>query len=350
MPDYRPLTRDEVASVIDGAAKTSRVPSFIHFWVNAGAFEDREAAVRDILDRYPRDIQVVGFNMPSTCRGQHEAYPEYAWLPWAAPEATETKAIDSNVALDSWDKLDDVIENFPDGSTADLWAGGRPESDGRYRLSQWFFCLFERHWSLRGMSDALMDYYTNPDEVHRLFDALTTFYCRIIERSAVEQQCDGVWTSDDLGTQTGEFFSPAIFDEFYAPYYTRMAEAAHKHTMHFWMHACGNIMQFIPKWIDCGLDVLHPIQKYTMDEKEVAETFGDKLTIFAGMDVQQTIPWGTPEDVRKEVRFMMDTYWRPGEGRCMITAGNGINGDCPVESLDAFFDETFTYGTEVAGR
>ena len=105
-----------------------------------------------------------------------------------------------------------------------------------------------------------------------------------------------------------------------------------------------------PEWIETGLDVLHPIQKHTMDERDVARRFGSKLTIFTGMDVQQVIPWGTPDDVRREVRFLMDTYWRPGEGRCLITAGNGINGDCPVASLEAFLDESFSYGQTVAAR
>jgi len=61
------------------------------------------------------------------------------------------------------------------------------------------------------------------------------------------------------------------------------------------------------------------------------------------MDVQQILPWGTPEEVRQEVRFMIDTYDR-ADGGCMITAGNGITPDNPVENLRAFFDETYTYG------
>jgi uroporphyrinogen decarboxylase len=348
--DYEPLKRDEVVSVIDGAAATSRVPSFIHFWVHPGSFGEREAQVHQIMDRFPQDIQLVCYNMPPTYRGQNESHPSYAWMPWEAPANSDSRALDENIALESWDRLDEVIEQFPDGETADLWPAGIAGPDGRYRLSQWFYCLFERHWSLRGMTNALMDYYTNPQEVHRLFAALTDFYCKIITRAATEQHCDGVWTSDDLGTQTSEFFSPEIFDTFYAPYYTRMIQTAHAHRMHLWMHACGSIIQFIPRWIGCGLDVIHPIQKYTMDEQDVASRFGAEVTIFAGMDVQQTIPWGSPDAVRKEVRFMMDTYWRPGEGRCMITAGNGINGDCTLESLEAFFDETFVYGTEVAKR
>ncbi|MCK5740519.1 hypothetical protein KAH55_15125, partial [bacterium] len=111
---------------------------------------------------------------------------------------------------------------------------------------------------------------------------------------------------------------------------------------------CGNVEPFIPDWIEIGLDVLHPIQKHTMEEKVIAEKFGGQLTIFSGLDVQQVIPWGTPEEVRQEVRCLLDTYWRPGEGRCMLTAGNGINEDCTLASLEAFFDEAVKHGAKIA--
>jgi len=126
-----------------------------------------------------------------------------------------------------------------------------------------------------------------------------------------------------------------------------MIDCAHSLGMEFWLHSCGDVEAFIPGWIDAGLDVLHPIQKHTMDEKHIAKMYGDELTIFAGLDVQQVIPWGTPEDVREEVRFLLDTYWKPNIGRCMLTAGNGINQDCKLESLEAFLDEAITYGTRI---
>ncbi len=349
MTTYPPLTREEVVSVIAGRSKARRVPVIIHFWVHPSAFGAKESAVNEMLRRYPQDIQPVLFKLPGIFRGQIPETPEYAWLPWEPIATGESGAYDSNFGLGDWSRLDEVLAHFPDPNYPGLWEYDTDTPDGRYRLGQWWFCLFERHWSLRGMANALMDYYAHPDEVHRLFDALTNYYCRVIERAATERQCDGIWTSDDLGTQTGEFFSPEIFREFYKPYYTRMAKACHDNGMAFWMHSCGNVMQFIPEWIECGLDVLHPIQKYTMDEREVARKFGGKITFFAGMDVQQTIPWGTPDDVRREVRFLIDTYWRPGQGRCMITAGNGINGDCPLESLEAFLDESFVYGAKVVG-
>ena len=170
-----------------------------------------------------------------------------------------------------------------------------------------------------------------------------------MDRIAVELRADGVLTSDDIGMQTGPFFSTAFFDEFFAPYYRELAERAHRHGMHFWLHACGNIEPFLPRLIDLGIDVIHPIQKYAMDETRIAEVYGGSICIWAGFDVQRIIPFGTANEVRAEVRHLMDTWHRP-EGRFLFTAGNGINGDCPVESLRALYDEAYSYGSVVVEK
>lgn len=341
--DYTPLTHDEVNSVIEGRARTRRVPMFIHIWVHPEEFGDRQPAVLDILARYPCDVQVGSLHLPTLFRGDDPHHPDYSWLPYANPGQLPQVGLDAAVALDDWSKLDEVIAQFPRADSPALLEG-MPAPDGRYRLGHWWFCLFERHWSLRGMANALLDYYEYPEETHRLFQTLTDFYCAIITRCALETPVDGIWLSDDLGTQNNGFFSPVIFREFFKPYYRQIFDTCHRLGLHTWMHACGCVREFIPDWIDAGLDVLHPIQKHTMDEAAIAREFGDRLTIFTGLDVQQVIPWGTPDEVRAEVRHLLDTFWQPGKGRCILTAGNGINGDCPVASLEAFFDEAVRYG------
>jgi uroporphyrinogen decarboxylase len=185
--------------------------------------------------------------------------------------------------------------------------------------------------------------------VHRLFRAVTDFYLVVMERAKTELGVDGVFTSDDLGTQTGPFFGPAIFKEFYRPYYKELIDKAHSLGLHFWLHTCGNIEKYMPEFINLGLDVIHPIQKYTMDEKRIARKYSKDICIWSGFDVQRTIPFGTAEDVRREVRFLMDTFQRP-EGRMMFTAGNAVKGDCPIDSLAALFDEAFKYGAEIATK
>jgi uroporphyrinogen decarboxylase len=341
------LSREEIISVIEGTSTARRVPFNIHFWVHPDTFGEKAEAVREILSKFPEDIQVQTLAIPAVFDAPPD-HPDYRWVNWDDPYKDTSVGLDERIALPSWDRLGEVLDNFPDPAYPDLFALFDEPRDSRYRLGHWWFCLFERHWSLRGMTDALMDYYIEPDKVHLLFRAITDFYLRIVERAAKEQQCDGIWFSDDLGTQAGPFFSPEIFREFFKPYYREMFAKCHELGMHAWMHTCGNIEPFLNDWIEAGLDVVHPIQKHTMNETEIAKTYSRHITIFSGIDVQQVIPWGTPAEVKQEVRFLLDTFWR--NGKCMLTAGNGINQDCPLDSLEAFFEEALEYGRLCAER
>ena len=245
--------------------------------------------------------------------------------------------------MDDWESEEAAIffDTFPSAE----YPGLVPEfhSDGqRYVLARWWYCLFERLWSIRGMENALMDFFLHPAYVHQLFEKLTAFYCRMMERVCAAHPVDGFFVSDDLGMQHAAFFPVEIFQEFFVPYYRRIIEKAHALGCHFWLHSCGNIEAFLPDFIDMGLDVIHPIQKNTMDQREIAERFGGQICIWAGFDVQQTIPFGTVEDVRREVRRMIDTFWRP-DGRFMLTMGNGSTPDWKIPCLEALHEESIVY-------
>ncbi len=341
---YQPLTKQEIRDVIHGIKNASRIPVILHFWTHPYSFAtEKQKEVLAIMNQYPEDVQIIGADIPSVFDGRADDV-EYRWVNYKI-NFDSNKALDERAAIDDWSKLDDIIENFPNADYTKMFPHN-PTGDGRYRLLHWWFCLFERHWQLRGMTNALTDYYLYPEEVHKLFRAVTDFYLRMIERSKTEIGADGVLTSDDLGTQTSQFFSQAIFDDFFKPYYKEISDKIHSMEMDFWLHACGCIDKFLPSFIiDIHLDVIHPIQKYTMNEKEIAKKFGDKICIWAGFDVQRIIPYGTPDDVRKEVRYLYDTY-KSNNGRFMFTAGNGINDDCPVDSLAALYEEAFSYNKQ----
>ena len=110
-----------------------------------------------------------------------------------------------------------------------------------------FSILFENHWNLRGMENTLMDYYLYPESVHKLYRAFTDYHKVLIYRCKHELHADGVFFSDDIGTQNGPFFSPEVFDEFFLPYYKELIDYAHSLGMHFWLHSCGNVEMFLPK-------------------------------------------------------------------------------------------------------
>lgn len=335
----RSLTKQEVINVIEGKRTTERIPNLCSFWIYPGSFEGQEEEMRQWLAEQAYDISVQGVRMPDVCRGTEED-PEYCWLP-AGREGKTEGGIDSQVYLEDWEDtelVEEMYAKFPSPDTANIFPGKEKIDHAKYVVGHWFYCLFERHWSIRGMENALTDFYFYPEEVHRLYQKLTDFYIRIMERFREECGADGIFTSDDIGTQTGPFFSLEIFRTFFKPYYKQIIDKAHELGMHFWLHTCGNIELFMEDFIEIGLDVIHPIQKYTMDEKQIVRKYGGRICFLAGFDVQNIIPYGTPEDVRVEVRFLIDTFFRP-DGRFMITMGNGSTNDWKKESLQALYDE-----------
>lgn len=327
----QPLSREDIIRTIEGTGHAPRVPVMLHLWNGAGAFApEQQPFVTALQAKYPQDVD---FKMPSMpgISGSNR------WINYKDITDDGRHGLDSNCYMEDIEaEIDRFIETMPDANHPELFAGLTPSSGERYTLIHWWYWLFERQWWLRGMENALTDFYLYPEETHKLFAALTQYYKQVIRRARKELHVDGVFISDDIGAQNGPFFSPEIFREFFLPYYRELIEEAHRLGMHFWMHSCGNIEPFIPDLIEAGLDVLHPIQKYTMNQQEIAAKYGSKLCIWAGFDVQQTIPYGTPEEVAAEVRFLKETFDRP-EGRFMLTAGNGITGDCPLPSLEALY-------------
>ncbi len=346
---YQPLTREEVISVIEGKGAASRVPVILQMWTHPWGYPPEERRqIEELMETYPCDVQTVYFNWP----GKFEAPaddPDYRWANKDDPQKGDNKALDEHAAIEDYDtELDGVLEHFPNPNYPNMW----PEfdrNDKRYRLGHFWYFFYEFHWNLRGMQNALTDYYLYPDEVHRLFSKAADFYCAVLERGKRELNLDGLLVSDDLGTQKGPFFSPEIFREFFFPYYKRVCDKAHELGMHLWLHSCGDNEALLPQLIEAGVDVFHPVQKYTMDEVQIAKKFGDQICFWAGFDVQQTIPWGTTEDVKNEIHHLFDTYYRK-DGRFMFTAGNGINEDCPVDSLKMLYSESYRYGEEIARK
>lgn len=337
------MTAEEIGRVIEGRGEGLRVPLFYDFWIGKNVFSGDEEKRRKWLEKYPQDIQAAFFGMPGITEGPVED-PAFFWAP-PGRKTDEKKGLDAQCLIEDWEEAEDFFATFPDPESPAMLTKS-VEKGNRYLLGGWWYCLFERLWSLRGMENALMDFYLYPQEVHRLFSRLTAFYVRAMERVKEAWDVDGFFVSDDIGTQTTPFFSLEIFREFFKPYYKILFDKAHQLGCHFWLHSCGNIELFLPEFIEIGLDVIHPIQKNTMDERRIAEQFGDKICILAGIDVQYLFAFGTPEEVRREVRYLLNTYKRP-EGRFMITMGNASTPDWKIENLEALYEETIAFNEKL---
>lgn len=333
----QPLTRDEVSKAIE-RRNPSRLPLVRAKWWGEGLREQYGDRLKE-LDRYPEDVVWLWMENP--------ADPKVMNLSW---DWKSDKARDSICVIDDWAKLDEFIEKIPrpenDPRLLNLVElAEKAHAEDRYALYGFWALFFERPWKLRGMQNLMCDYYNETENVLRLHEAICNTFCDYVHAAAKMLKPDGFWSSDDLGHQTGPMMSPKTFKELLYPYYVRLSKAVHDDGMHFWLHSCGNNTALLPFLADAGLDVFHPVQKHTMDEASVAKEFGDRLTFLAGIDVQHTLQEGNPQQVRDEVRFLIDTFDRREGGMC-IAAGNGIVSGTPFENIEAFLDEAVSYGAE----
>ena len=342
---YRRLTRDEVAAAIE-RRNPPRVPMVGTHWWGEGLWEQYGERLNPLAEKYPRDaywfIDLPGLDVPRES------------MSWYRKEDYEGKGHDAAGVLTDWQYLDEYLEKMPERNAQGLFdkqieQAERARAAGRYVLAGWWGLFFERPWGLRGMANLLLDYYTEPEKVHRLHRGLCDQYKALLERAAREIKPDGFWTSDDLGNQRNLMMSPEQFREFLKPYYKEVGDACKKGGIHFWLHSCGNNTPILGDLAEAGLDVFHPVQKHTMDEKAVAKAYGDRLTFLVGFDVQHILQEGTPEEVRAEVRHLVDTFDRP-DGGMMMAAGNGIVRGTPLENIEAYLDETVRYGAAHRAR
>jgi uroporphyrinogen decarboxylase len=336
---FQPLPREEVIKAVE-RRRPRRIPLIRAKWWGEGLAEQYGDRLEQ-FDRYPEDVAWLWLPDWVFDPGQMN-------LSWYDPSADAGKALDARPVLDTWDRLDEFIAKLPDpeapGMLDDLHAkAAAARAEGRYVLFACWRMFFERPWQYRGMENLMLDYYLNPDKVHRLHEALCRMYVGLIRRAKRELAPDGYWTSDDLGNQRQLMMRAETFGQFLLPYYRRVGAACRQAGLHLWLHSCGNNTVVMGDLADAGVNVFHPVQKHTMDERAIARDFGGRMAFLAGLDVQHILREGAPDQVRAEVRYLVDTFDQPDGGLC-LAAGNGIVGGTPFENIDAFLDEAVRYG------
>jgi uroporphyrinogen decarboxylase len=236
-----------------------------------------------------------------------------------------------------WELLDDY--QFPDPHSPERFAHVPDVLKGnedKYKLATVWYTIFERLWTLRGMTNLLRDQYRYRDKFTQLRDRVLEFNTELI-KAWLEIGVDGIFFSDDWGTQEGLLINPGLWRELYKPHYERLFAMVHDGGAHVWLHSCGNIMEIIPDLIEVGLDVLNPIQSRAMDVDEVARKFGRALCVWGGLDVQMTVPHGSPEDIDREVQHLVEVFGSHGGGYIGGTS-HTILPDAPVANIKAVFE------------
>jgi hypothetical protein len=202
---------------------------------------------------------------------------------------------------------------------------------------------------IRDVEEWYVSTVTRRDYVYEVFDHQCEIALANLAKiyQAVGDRVAAVFvTGTDFGMQTGPFISPRTYRELYQPFHRRVNDWVHEHTAwKTFIHSCGSVMALIEDFIAAGFDALNPVQCSAahMDPVELKRRFGDRIAFWGGgADTQRTLPFGTPDEVRREVRERIRAFG-PGGGFVFNTIHN-VQPQVPVENLLAMFETVREYG------
>ena len=216
----------------------------------------------------------------------------------------------------------------------------RAETDC-YILVMIYGSHFEKANAARGIEYFLGDLGGNQAFARRMLDAIIKKNVVMLENILSFPEIDGVLLGSDWGSQHGLLMSPDMWRECIAPGELREYKLIHEAGKDVWLHSCGNIEAILDDLVEMGLDVLNPVQPECMDIYKLKDQYGARLSFWGGISTQQTLPYGTPVEVRAEIDQVV-AYMSEGGG--YITApAQYIQTDVPLENMLALIEQARSY-------
>jgi len=207
--------------------------------------------------------------------------------------------------------------------------------------------IFEQSWFLRGLENFMIDLLQNKDFANKLLDIVLEqrkeFYGKFI--NVVGPYVDMIIVSDDLASQAGPIISPELYREMIKPRHKELNTfIKSKADVKLFHHSCGAVRDLIGDLIDVGIDILNPVQVSAkdMNTRKLKQDFGEKIVFWGGgCDTQQVLPFGSPEEVRAEVKKRMADL-KPGGG-FVFAQIHEIQPETPPENIIAMYEAVKEY-------
>lgn len=210
----------------------------------------------------------------------------------------------------------------------------------RARRGEWMPVLCTL-FNLFGMEETLVSLALEPKRIeaalHRIQEFVLEFSRRMIDAAQVDAEL--FWFGDDFSSQKGMLISPELWRRFLKPVYRRVFDLAKRRGMKVWFHSCGTFRPVLPDLVEIGMDVWETAQVHLAgNEPEIVKReFGRDITFYGGINSQTTLPYGTPEQVRAEVRERVRVLGRDGGYIC--SSDHSILPDVPFQNVVAMIDE-----------
>jgi uroporphyrinogen decarboxylase len=208
-------------------------------------------------------------------------------------------------------------------------------AQGLAAMGQLSCSIWETAWYIRSMEELMMDMMTDDPKAGCLLDRMAGISA--IQAEAYAQAgTDILLIGDDIGMQRAPMMSLPLYEQWLKPRLKRVIASAKavKPDMLVIYHSCGYVVPFIPHLIDAGIDVLNPVQPECMDFKELHDMYGDRLSFHGTIGTQTTMPFGTPEEVRRAVYKNLEIAG--DKGGLMASPTHLLEPEVPMENVFAY--------------
>jgi len=331
--------------------------NYIYQWPELGTAEIDEATmqrlhsdVRGIRDLEPASVLERNQNrepgadfVDSWGSGQSEIEPG-EWYPGVHP-MPEATAIDQIEAYEGWPDMNDPTRIAHVKEKARRMA---EQNEYAIIATPWLLFPFERAHAMQGLDVFLLNMAMYPEFAEALLKKITEV-CKSLMEPFLEElgnNVDIIKIGDDLGTQDSLLISPKMYREILKPIHADFIQFIKDRTKaKVLFHTDGDVFPLIPDFIEMGIDILNPIQTTAgkmADLEGLKKTYGKDIVFCGAIDTHRILPYGTPEDVRQEVRRVMQILG-PGGGY-MIASVHTIMNDVPPENVLAMVDAVEEFG------
>jgi hypothetical protein len=218
------------------------------------------------------------------------------------------------------------------------------DAGDRYVVLTSHFNFIERFEMLRGFENALVDFYAEPVKTHKLLDMILEYKLQLIDEISKRfgSRVNGIFMTDDWGTQQNTYISEQLFREYFYDRYKLLADAMHSHNYHFILHSCGKINDFVPLFIQAGIDMLNMGQPQCYGIEELGKIAAGKIAFLATCDIQATLPKGDEQLVRREALELVKNWSSPEGGFVVFNYGDpeaiGSNKRIAEVMFEAFYE------------
>lgn len=206
--------------------------------------------------------------------------------------------------------------------------------------------ILEKSWYLVGMEKFFMDFAMQKPYVFALMDRIME-YSIVVAKELIRIGADIIWLGDDVGTQNGMMISPKMWRDVFKERMRFVIKELKRENpkIKIAYHCCGSYFPIMADLIEVGVDILNALQPtaVNMDLQTIKERFGSQAALFGGIDTQGAVPFGSLDDVEREVKRVISTA---AHGGGYILAGaHNIQPDTSVEKVVKLFEFTKKYGT-----